>query len=107
MIFDTLIESLKNYREKYYSQFEIDYQNIIDEIDIRINNLIIEYPELMELNKLINEKTPLKITTAFDPETNKLTFQVGDKSIEMKFNRKDENVPIALIGQADLNAFKT
>jgi hypothetical protein len=99
------LDAVKRYREQKQNALKLQDIETLREIETRLLRLVTQFNELIQINKLLMESDPLRIHIHFDPSSETITFGNGDKSIHIKLNRADPNIPIARDNESVVGAY--
>lgn len=99
------IDALRRFRAKRKDTLSSESIETLREVEARLLRLDTQYNELLEINTQLMESDPLRIRTHFDPESDTITFGVGDEEIKIQLNRADPNIPIAQDNESIVGAY--
>ena len=100
------INALRHFRDKNKSRLSSENSETLDEIETRLLRLDTQYMELLKINDQLMESDPLMVQAQFDPESDTLTFKAGNEEFNLKLNRADPDIPIALDNTSIVSAYK-
>jgi hypothetical protein len=100
------IKALRQFQDNSETSLSSHDFETMKEIETRLLRLANQYVELLNINTRLMEIDPYRICNSFDPSSDTITFDVGDKSFHIKLRRANPNIPISLDGETIIGFYE-